>query len=306
MSNPLDPTTLRLFLAVMEERSMAKAAEREHITTPAISKRIVELEAQLNVQLLERSSKGVKPTAAGRALAADARNILEALDAAHGKLSDYARGVRGEVRISSNPTSILGTLPRDLQTFASRYPLVRISLDERRSAQIVRAVTDGDVDIGLFYSDTPHPALQVVPYSTTRLVLIAPLDHPLGRRASIRFAEAADYPFVLHPENTRLGAIVLGAAEKAGFHIQGRFQILTQEGMRRLVEAGMGVAVMPEPSVVPYAKLHRLRCIRIDEDWARQQTSIGIRRAATLPMAVRVLFSHLSGAGRNPAAKRKA
>jgi DNA-binding transcriptional LysR family regulator len=213
--------------------------------------------------------------------------------------------VRGEVRISANPTSILGSLPRDLQAFASRYPLVRISLDERRSAQIVRAVAEGDVDIGLFYADTPHPQLQVLPYATTRLVLVAPVGHPLARRARLRFAEAADYPFVLHPESTRLGAIVQGAAQKAGFSPRGRFQILTQEGMRRLVEAGMGIAVMPEPSVLPYARLHRLRCIRIDEDWARLQTSIGIRRAAAPPMVVRALFSHLTGAGRGAAAKRK-
>jgi DNA-binding transcriptional LysR family regulator len=66
MAQPLDPTTLRLFLAVVEERSMAKAAERERITTPAISKRIAYHEAQLDVKLLERSNIGVRPTAAGR------------------------------------------------------------------------------------------------------------------------------------------------------------------------------------------------------------------------------------------------
>ena len=92
---------------MVEEHSMAKAAEREHITTPAISKRIADLESHLDVQLLERSNTGVRPTAAGRSLAADARHILDALNAAQGKLSDYASGVRGEVRISANPTSIL-------------------------------------------------------------------------------------------------------------------------------------------------------------------------------------------------------
>ncbi len=294
MSNALDPTTLRLFLAVAEERSMAKAAEREHITTSAISKRIAELELQLNVRLLERSNTGVKPTAAGRALSTDAHGILDALEAAQNKLTDYARGVRGEVLISANPSSILGTLPRDLRDFASRYPLVRIALDERRSAQIAQSVANGDIDIGLFYSDAAYADLQVAPYCTTRLLLVVPQKHPLAGRQSMRFADAAEHTFVLHPDTTRLGALVRAAAEKSGFRLKSQIQILTQEGMRRLVEAGMGVAVMPEPSVLPYAIQHGLHCISIDEDWALLQTSVCTRRSDALSMSVRLLFAQLT------------
>jgi len=291
----LDPTTLRLFLAVVEERSMARAAERESITTPAISKRIAELESQLDVQLLERSNTGVRPTAAGRSLAADARNILDALDAAQGKLTDYARGVRGEVRVSANPTSMLGTLPRDIQAFASRYPLVRIFLDERRSAHIVQAVANGDVDIGLCMSNASHPELDVYPYQIVKLMLIAPLDHPLGKRRSIAFAQAAGYDFVLHSAHTRLGTLVTEAAAASGYAIRSRVQATTQEGMRRLVEAGMGLAVMPEQSAAPYAKLHNFRCITIRDAWARLQTTICTRKSASLSMSVRLFLALLRG-----------
>jgi DNA-binding transcriptional LysR family regulator len=295
MAQPLDPTTLRLFLAVVEERSMAKAAERERITTPAISKRIADLEAQLDVQLLERSNIGVRPTAAGRSLAIDARDILGALEAAQGKLTDYARGVRGEVRVSANPTSMLGTLPRDIQRFAARYPDVRIRLDERRSAHIVQAVAAGEVDIGLCMLTPSDPELEVVPYRTVRLVLVVPLDHPLGKRRSIRFAEAAECDFVLHAESTMMWRLATTAAADDGFSIRSRVQATTQEGMRRLVEAGMGVAVMPEQSAAPYAKLHRFRCVPLLDSWAMLQTCMCTRKAGMLPMSVRLLREVLLG-----------
>lgn len=296
MAHGLDPTTLRLFLAVVAERSMARAAERERITTPAISKRIAELEAQLDVQLLERSNTGVRPTAAGRALAADARDILAALEAAEGKLTDYARGVRGEVRVSANPTSMLGSLPEDIRKFAMRYPLVRIFIDERRSADIVQAVAAGEVDIGLCFNVGAPADVECHPWHAVELVLVVPEAHALARRRRIEFREAADCDFVLHQEGTMLGRAVSQAAAQLGVVLSSRVQATTQEGMRRLVAAGMGVAVMPAASAVPYARLHGYRCVALTDAWARLPTRICTRRDAVLPMSVRLLRDLLRAA----------
>jgi len=293
MSAPLDLITLRLFLAVVEEQSMAKAAEREHISTPAISKRILELESQLNVQLLERSNTGVKATAAGHSLANDTRIILRALDAAQCKLSDYSNGVRGQVRISANPSSVLGSLPREIQAFVTQYPLVHIALDERPSIQVAQALVSGDTDIGIFFSEGDSPDLEVVPYRMVRLVLIAPADHPLGRRRSVQFSELGEFDFVLQSQGSRMARLIDAGAARSGFRLRCKVHAATHEGMRRLVEAGMGVAVMPEESALPYAKLHKFRCIRIAEPWAELQTSLATRKSGTLSMSARLLLSVL-------------
>jgi len=293
MSASLDLITLRLFLAVVEEQSMAKAAEREHISTPAISKRILELESQLNVQLLERSNTGVKPTVAGRSLANDTRAILNALDVAQCKLSDYSNGVRGDVRVSANPTSIFGSLPREIQAFVTQYPLVHIALDERPSVEVAQALVNGDTDIGIFFPEGDYPQLEVVPYRAVQLCLIAPSDHPLSRRRSLELADAAEFNFVLQSAASRMARLVVDAATRSGFKPRCNVHSATQEGMRRLVEAGMGVAVMAEQSALPYAKLHKLRCIRISEKWAQLQTSLATRKSEALSMSARLLLSLL-------------
>lgn len=294
MPHALDPITLRLFLAVVEERSMARAAERERITTPAISKRIAELEAQLDVQLLERSNIGVRPTAAGRSLAADARDILAALEAAEGKLTDYARGVRGDVRVSVNPTSMLGTLPDEIRKFANNYPQVRIFIDERRSADIVQAITAGEVNLGVCFNLGDHPDLDVHPWHAVELMLVVPEGHALSGRTSIAFHEAVDNDFVLHPQTAMLGRVVGQAAEQLGIVLRSRVQATTQEAIRRLVSAGMGVAVMTQQSALPYADSHRYRCIALTDDWARLPTRVCTRRGFALPMCVRLLRDALT------------
>jgi DNA-binding transcriptional LysR family regulator len=150
-----DLTTLKLFLAVVEERSIAKAAGREHITAPAISKRITELETALSVQLFDRHPKGIRPTAAGEALAADVRSIFAILDRAENKLSEYAGGHRGRVRIHANPSGLSGALPVALREYLDTHPLVGIQLEEKHSIDVVRAVTEGEADIGICAPHTP-------------------------------------------------------------------------------------------------------------------------------------------------------
>lgn len=98
----LDPTSLRLFVAVVEEQSIAKAAEREHIAAAAISKRISELEDALRTELLTRTNKGVEPTAAGIALLRLARHALHVLKDVHAQMLDFATGTRGQIRIYAN------------------------------------------------------------------------------------------------------------------------------------------------------------------------------------------------------------
>jgi len=293
MSHQFDPVTLRYFLAVVEEGSMAKAAERENISTPAISRRIAELESQLGIPLLDRFSTGVKPTYAGLSLEADSRKILEAIESAQNKLAELKKGVRGKVRLSANPSSVAGRLLEDIQIFCAKHPAVHVKLDEQRSAQVVQAVIGGKSDIGISMSASDAGSLDVWSYRTISLVLVVPVNHQLVDRQSIAFSKTTEFNFVTYPDSSTVGAVVASAAKKCGIPIKSSVEATTQEGMRRLVELGMGVALMTEESAVPYSNFRAIRCIHITDDWARLPTYICTRRAETLSPSARLLLSQL-------------
>lgn len=292
-----DLTTLKLFLAVVEERSIAKAAEREHITGPAISKRITELETALSVQLFDRHPKGIRPTPAGEALAADVRSIFAILDRAENKLSDYAGGERGRIRIHANPSGISGALPGALREYLDAHPMVGIQLEEKHSVDVVRAVTEGEADIGIFAPHVPAEGLTVQPWQPIRLVLITPQQHALARRKTISLAEAAAYDFVSLSDTSSIGNLVLRVAAEQGVALKHRLQVDGFDGLRRMVEAGLGLAVLPEHCALPYSKAMDFHCVRLSDSWARYRLNICTREPRTLGMAARQLLSHLKSVG---------
>lgn len=289
----IDLVTLKLFLAVVQERSIAKAARREHITGPAISKRISELEMELGVRLLERHSGGMRPTDAGQTLAAEARSVLGTLDRLQAKLSEYAAGSRGEVRLYSGASGLVGRLPEDLRSFTTRHPQVTIQIKEQHSPEVVRAVAAGEADIGIYAPHVAAAGLDVHPYHKVRLVLLVKHDHPLARKRSVRLAAAAGHEFVGLSDDSALGQLLLQITAEHDIDFKTRLQVTGHEPVRRLVQAGMGVGILPQFCALPYAKAMKLTCIPLSDRWASYQLNICTRPRETLSMSARLLLAHL-------------
>ena len=148
----LDLTSLQLFVAVCELGSIGKAAEREFIAASAVSKRLADLETAVDTQLLYRHSRGVTLTPAGESLLHHARAVLFGLEKMQGELSEYAKGVRGHVRVHANISAIVQFLPEDLGAFARAQPEVKIDLEEHLSHQVIHAVREGAADIGICHA----------------------------------------------------------------------------------------------------------------------------------------------------------
>lgn len=288
-----DLTSLQLFVAVAEEANLTHAANRQHLAVSAVSKRIAELEGLAGAQLLHRHARGVSLTPAGQSLLHYSRQVLQLVQRMSDELGEYAGGVKGHIRIHAAASALIQFLPKDLESFLRLYPMIRLEIEERVGAAIVRAVTEGSTDVGILGSHTPAPGLTIIPYHFDRLVLVVPAGHSLGRRKSVRFVDALAHPFVSHHVASSLWTLMSGAAREAGKEIQQRIQVSSFDCMCRLVEVNMGIAVLPEGVIQPYLAAGRVQTVQLRDAWAKRQLVMIVRDLDTLAYTTRTLIDHL-------------
>ena len=142
----------------------------------------------------------MKVTGAGETLLAHARRVIRQLEQLSGDLQEYASGVKGHVRVLANTTAMSEYLPAVLRTYLVNHPDVTIEMQERLSPEIVRAVQEGMVDIGIVAGNVRTEGLEVMPYRHDQPVLATALSHPLAQRRRVGFIDTLDYDFIGLPE----------------------------------------------------------------------------------------------------------
>ena len=289
----IDFVTLKLFVAIADERSLTRAAEREHLALAAVSKRVSDLESQLGIALLYRQPKGVELTPAGHALLHHARHMMDNLEQLNADLSEFSQGVKGHVRIHANTSAVIEFLPEDLAAFARLHPQVKIDLEERVSSETIRAVREGLTDIGIFAGHVPTEELQVFGYRHDQLVLVTPRDHPLAGRSSIALREAVGYDFIGLQQDASLHGLLQHSAHHLGAALRLRIQVRSFEAICRMIHTGMGIGVLPENAVRTYLPALDVRIIPLEDAWARRELKVGVRNLEALSLTARQMLEHL-------------
>ena len=290
-----DLTTLKLFISVIDHGSITKAAEHEHIVPSAASKRISDLEDQLGVALLVRQHAGVVPTAAGEALARHARDVTKTLDRIPDTLSTLAADDQPDIRILATQTAVV-VLAADLASYIARHPPVKIRLDEGQSLPIIESVAEGSADIGVIGHFQPADRLSVVPYRSIPLMLVVPASHPLASRGAISFAEALEFDLITLVHGTAIRGWALAAAARMARKPKFTMQVRSYEAMRAMVHAGLGIAMIPAPNILPYKDLFEVCALPLTDDWAYMQFyMVRARHTAGTP-AIDDLLAHLAAA----------
>jgi DNA-binding transcriptional LysR family regulator len=290
-----DLTTLKLFVSAIDHGSIASAAEREHMVASAASKRIGDLEAGLGVALFVRQHAGVVPTAAGEALARHAREVIKTLDRIPGALSTAGADEGADIRMLANQTAVV-VVVADLASYLAQRPGVKVRLEEGQSLPIVESVAQGRADIGIIGHFQPTDRLHVVAYRSIPLMLVMPAAHPLASRQSVSFAQALEFDLITLMQGTAIRGWALAAAARMGREPKFTMHVQSYEAMRALVQAGLGIAVIPAPNILPYEHLLQVRALPLTDDWAHMQLYLVCDRHKAVTPAVEQLLAGLTAA----------
>jgi DNA-binding transcriptional LysR family regulator len=284
-----DLPDLRLVAAIADSGALTRAAERVHLAPSSASHRLTQLEAALGVALFERHARGLRPTAAGESLLRHARQVFAQLEQMHADLAPYASGLTAQVTVFANTNAINCFLPEDLGDFLRAHPHIRVSLEEQPSPAIVGAVAAGQVDIGVVAAEGDFGGLNVTPYRRDRLVLIVAVDHPLGQKSEIAFADVLTEAFVCLHAGSAIHTFMMNHAARLGGRLDVRIQVRSFAAVCRMVAAGVGIGMVPRSSV---SAVDHLKVVEISDPWAPRDLQLCSQN--TLSPAAAALFAHLA------------
>ena len=239
---------LRYFIAVAEELHFGRAARKLGIAQPPLSLQIQRLEAELGTSLFDRTSRRVQLTPAGRTLLEEGRRALAGVRDAVDAAQRASRGETGSLTVAFAASVMFLKLPRVIRQFRESFPGVRLELRELGTGPQMIALRNGDLDLGFLREPPPDDELETETIMTERLLIAVSKRHPLAGRRRVQLTDVANDDFVLFPRDLAPGLYghVLRVCAEAGVHpriVQTSREMYTTVS---LVEAGMGVTIIPE------------------------------------------------------------
>ena len=285
-----DIDSLALFVRAAELRSLTKAAEASHIGLAAASRRMALLEHRFRTALLERSPRGVDVTPAGAALLPHARALLIEVNQMQAEMRDHANGQKGALRILANTSVMTDSLPGDLATFSRANPDVRLVVEERWSDEIVRGGQAAEADIGIVVSDSPIDGLISQPYCIDRLAVVMRNDHPLAGLEELSFNHVLEEEIITLESGSSMTRLIAAQAVIAERTLQMRVQVRSFETICRMVDAGLGIGLLPSQAAQVLSKGLGLTVRTLDEEWAcREMLLVFKPERAVQPSVARLL-----------------
>jgi len=288
-----DQLDLRLFQGIAQLSSITRAAQAQHLSLPAASARVKALERHAGVPLLMREARGVRLTPAGEAFLHHARAILRQTGQLRADLHEYARGLRGHVRIHANTTAVTDILPAVLPAFLKANPKVNVELQERQNPEIALGVLDGRADVGIVSTRMDTPGLRAIHFSTDSLVLVVPRSHRFARRKKIAFAETLDEPHVGMHAGSTLREHLASVTAHMGRPLNLRVELSSFDAVCRMVAAGVGVGVVPEMSARRHLADLPLVQVELTDDWRLRERHVLAREGEALPAYAQALIDTL-------------
>lgn len=241
---------LELFLAVLDEGGVGRAAAARNISQPAVSEHVHGLEAYFGVPLLERHGRAVRPTSAARLLEPYARQVMGLVHSAERAAGDF-RGLRaGALTIGASTTPGTYLLPAVLGRFHAAFPQITLSLRIGDTRAIERLVAAGQVELGVIGGTPVVPGLVAERWLQDELVLIVPRGHPFAQRRAVRPRAIAAEPYITREEGSSTREVAERYLHQLRVQLTPAMELGSTEAIREAVAAGLGVALVSRHAVL--------------------------------------------------------
>ncbi len=264
--------TLKVFCDLVEMQSFSLAAERNFVTQSAVSQQIRTLEERFDRKLLERvrGRREIRLTPAGEVFYDESKNVLDSYNQLTEGMSRLVGRISGVVKVATVYSVGLHELPPIVREFMSKFPSAKIDLEYQRTTKVVRDVLKGVVELGIVSFPEPRRGLTVVPMASDRLVLICPPDHEFAKRKQIKVKDLKGKDFVLFERDIPTRKATDKILKSHGVSVNKAAEFDNIETIKRAVEVGFGLAIVPHPSVMDEEKNGQLSVVEFKEkDWKR-------------------------------------
>ncbi len=273
---------LRLFQATASLGRVARAAEALHVSQPAISRQIAQLERALGVPLFDRVGRRLRLTPAGEIVQSYADRIFGLTEDLHHALGDLKGLQRGRLMLGASTTVGEYLLPRAMGRFRQAHPGVELVLEIANTEQILERVLRHGFDLGFVGTKVQHELIEVEPYLPDEVVVIAPPDHPLGKRSTVSAAALKGEPFIVREPGSATRATGEAAANRLGLDLAVAMALGSNDAVKEAVAAGLGLGVISRHAIQSELRAGELTIVRV-RNWAgRRQLSIIYSRGRQL------------------------
>ncbi len=292
--------TLKVFCDLVEMQSFSLAAERNFVTQSAVSQQVRTLEEKFKRKLLERvrGRREIRMTPAGDVFYRECKNVLESYNQLNEQMNSLIGRISGIVKVATVYSVGLHELPPVVREFMSKFPSAKIDLEYSRTTRVVRDVLKGIVELGVVSFPEPRRGLTIVPMASDSLVLICPPDHEFAKKEEIKVTELKNRDFVLFERDIPTRKATDKILRSHGVSVNKASEFDNIETIKRAVEVGFGLAIVPYPSVMDEERNGQLCVIKFKEKGWERPVGVIYRSDRELTLAakkfVKLLKSHES------------
>lgn len=272
------------FLEVARLGSVSRAAETLYVTQPTLTARLHSLERDMGADLFIRTRHGMRLTDAGRAFLPFAERAVRALRDGRRSIAEVSQGLAGQLLIASAPAVSTYILPAVLERFVSRHPRVEVVVRTGHSEEVQQMVLRDEAQLGLGRA-LRHPDVQLIPFHEEELVLVVAPGHRFGLRRAVEMHDVAGQQLIMFDRTSSYYEITQAAFLSSGVSPRSLMELDNIEAAKKMVELGLGVALLPRTAVAREAALGELKIVEVADSPPMRRSIVAMRRADAGPPA---------------------